>query len=125
MAQKTKLALKKEPLSHTDAQALQAFAKLLQQSYPDLIRQVFLFGSKARGEGLPDSDIDVLIITVYEDRALRHAIIDLASNCSLEYGVLLSPRIISMERWRAKQGFGFYRNIARDAKPISVGGIST
>ncbi len=124
MAQKAKLALKKEALSQSEAQALQTFAKLLQQTYPGQVRQVFLFGSKARGEGHADSDVDVLIITVCEDRALRHAIIDLASDCSLEYGVLLSPRIISVERWQAKQGFGFYRNIARDARPISVGGIS-
>lgn len=121
MVKKAKLALKKGVLSQSEAQALQTFAEHLLLSYPDQINKVFLFGSKARGEEHADSDVDVLVITVYEDRSLRHKIIDLASECSLEYGVLLSPRIISMQRWQAKQGFGFYRNIARDAKPIAVG----
>ncbi len=118
------LALKRETLSQSEAQALQSFTERLHLAHPDQVLQVFLFGSKARGEEHADSDVDVLVITVHEDRSLRHEIIDLASDCSLEYGVLLSPRIISMQRWEAKQGFGFYRNIAQDATPISVGGIS-
>jgi uncharacterized protein len=124
MAQKGKLALKKEALSQSEAQALLAFTDQLQRAFPGQIHQVLLFGSKARGEAHADSDVDVLIITVCEDRSLRHAIIDLASDCSLEYNVLLSPRIISVQRWQDKQGFSFYRNIARDARPVSVGGIS-
>ncbi len=124
MVKKAKLALIKESLSQSEALALKSFSERLQQAYLDQVQKVYLFGSKARGEGKTDSDIDILIITVREDRSLRHKIIDLASDCSLEYNVLLSPRIISMQRWQAKQGFGLYRNIARDAKSISVGEIS-
>ena len=123
LAQKAKLALKKDALSQSESQALHTFAEQLQRTYPDQVRQVYLFGSKARGEAHADSDIDVLIITESEDRLLRYEIINLASDCSLEYGVLLNPRIIGVQRWQAKQGFSFYRNIARDARPVLVEGV--
>jgi hypothetical protein len=63
-----------------------------------------------------------LVITADDDRALRHAIIDIASDYSLEYSVLLSPRVIGLSRWQAKQGFGVYRNIVRDAQMIAIPG---
>ncbi len=124
MAKTAKLGLKGATLSQAETQALQAFTARLRQAFPDQVYQIFLFGSKARGEGNADSDIDVLVITFAEDRSLRHAIIDLASDFSLEYNVLLSPRVISDQRWRSKQGFGLYQNIARDARAITTGGFS-
>jgi hypothetical protein len=53
-------------------------------------------------------------------RDVRRGIIDIASDLSLEYDVLLSPRVISEQRWKARQGFSFYRNIARDALTVSI-----
>lgn len=106
-------------LEKPELEALQSFFRRLQHSFPGQIRQVFLFGSKARGESDANSDVDVLIITNQDDRSLRREIIDIASDLSLEYDILLSPRVIGLERWQARQGFSFYRNIARDALPLT------
>lgn len=120
MAETGKLDLKTTTLLQTEIQALQTFVRRLQSTYQSQIRQVSLFGSKARGESNTDSDVDVLVIVNQDDRSLRRDIIDIASDVSLEYDILLSPRVISEGRWRARQGFSLYRNIARDALPISM-----
>ena len=105
-------------LTGHEIKALQAFVHQVEKKHQHQIRQISLFGSKARGDSQPDSDIDLLVITNQEDRILRRAIIDISSTISLEYDVLLSPRIISAERWEKKQAFSLYRNIARDARAI-------
>jgi predicted nucleotidyltransferase len=115
-----KLDLKIAALHQSEAQALLSFVDRLQQSFPHRILQLSLFGSKARGESGPDSDVDVLVIVDQDDRALRRGIIDIASELSLEYEVLLSPKVIGVQRWKTVQGFRLYQNIARDALPIPV-----
>lgn len=120
MAETGRLALKAAALSHSEKQALQAFVNQLQQTYTRQIRQIALFGSKARGDSDADSDVDVLVIVKQDDRPLRREIIDMASDLSLEYDILLSPRVISEQRWTTRQDFSVYRNIARDALTISI-----
>jgi predicted nucleotidyltransferase len=43
-------------LTGEERQAIEAFVTELYQQYPDRVQDVILFGSKARGEGHPDSD---------------------------------------------------------------------
>jgi hypothetical protein len=56
-----------------------------------------------------------MVIINKDDRLLRRGIIDIASDLSLEYGILLSPRVIGEQRWKTRQNFSLYRNITRDA----------
>lgn len=119
MAKAGKLALKTS-LNYSEMQALQSFVSQLQQAYPQQICQVSLFGSKSRGDSNIDSDVDILVLIHKEDRNLRRGIIDIASALSLEYDVLLSPRVIGEQRWKARQGFSLYRNIARDAQVLPL-----
>jgi predicted nucleotidyltransferase len=86
----------------------------LQDHFPGEIFQATLFGSKARGDGGPWSDIDVLITVREESWPLRAEISTLAADVSLEYDVLIGPRIIGQARWERmkKAGFSLYKNIA-------------
>jgi predicted nucleotidyltransferase len=118
MVETGKMDLKAASLRDGERKALRTFVKRLQQSFPNKIRQVSLFGSKARGDSDDDSDVDVLIIVNQKDLALRRDIIDICSDLSLEYDVLLSPRVIPDERWQAIRNFRFYKNVVRDALPI-------
>ena len=47
-------------LAPDERRAVDALVEALRRHYPDRIRDVILFGSKARGEGHSDSDIDKL-----------------------------------------------------------------
>ena len=48
-------------LSGPDRNAVEAAARLLKERFP--VTEVFLFGSKARGDDSPESDIDLLVLT--------------------------------------------------------------
>jgi len=108
-------------LSVREHQAVASFLELLQQHHSGRVRQIILFGSKARGDSQPWSDIDILIIADQDDWRLSHAISTLAARVSLEYDVLLGPRVIGQERWeRMKQHrFSLYRNVAAEGIPLT------
>jgi predicted nucleotidyltransferase len=113
-------------LSPNERKAVVSFNEQLGQRYPGRILQTVLFGSKARGDSQPWSDIDILIIADSEDWQFQHAISTLAARVSLEYDVLIGPRVIGRERWeRMKQDrFGLYQNIAAEGIPLSPAPVS-
>ena len=108
-------------LSAKEHQAVASFLELLQQHHSGHVRQTILFGSKARGDSQPWSDIDILIVADQDDWRLSHAISTLAARVSLEYDVLLGPRVIGQERWeRMKQHrFSLYKNVAAEGIPLT------
>jgi len=61
---------------------------------PDLI-ELRLFGSRARGEGSAESDLDVACIVTDTGRARRHELQDLAYDVGLRHGVLVAAMVIS------------------------------
>ncbi len=82
-------------LSTTEQAAITAYVRAIRRQYPERIRAVALFGSKARGDDDPESDIDLLVICNSEDRQFRSALWRKASEISLEQSILLSIRIYS------------------------------
>jgi len=108
-------------LSPSERKAVARFVEFLRQRYPGRILQAVLFGSKARGDSRPWSDIDILIVVDSEDWRFQHAISTLAARVSLEYDVLIGPRVIGQERWeRMKQRrFGLYQNIVSEGIPLT------
>lgn len=64
------------------------------------VTRVILFGSKARGEGQPDSDIDLLILTRGPvSRELRQAISDKLAEINLRNDVPLSSVVVAEQEW--------------------------
>lgn len=61
---------------------------------------MILFGSKARGDDRPDSDIDVLVIVKDETWPVKSAILRVGARLSLEYDLLFNLVVISEERWQ-------------------------
>lgn len=88
----------------------------------DQLFQVTLFGSKARGDSRPSSDIDLLVLVREESWPLRAQISTLAADVSLEYNVLIGPRVIGLERWeRMKTAHsGLYNNIAAEGVSLPL-----
>jgi predicted nucleotidyltransferase len=109
-------------LNESEQTAVHAFLQKLHQQYGDAIQQITLFGSKAGGESTPDSDIDVLIVVAEESWPLRDEISVIAARISLEYDVLLSPRIIGQQRWQRmmQDQFNLYKNVAKEGVPLAA-----
>jgi predicted nucleotidyltransferase len=64
------------------------------------VTRVILFGSKARGTGEPDSDIDLLVLTSCPVTAsLRAAISDQLAGVNLRNDVALASVVVSEQDW--------------------------
>ena len=103
-------------LSAVEQQAVLDFVRLLEERFDVLIRSIVLFGSKARGETTPDSDLDLLVVVDSDDWRVHKQIRYLAADVCLKYELNLSPRVWSTSHHREVKGLQplLYQNIQRD-----------
>ena len=64
---------------------------------------MILFGSFSQGKSSPDSDIDLLIIITEEDFHIRRAIISLSADIFLQFGIDVSPKVLSLHDFNLAQ----------------------
>jgi len=104
-------------LSSTEQQAILEFVQLLKEQFNGHVRSALLFGSKARGEGTPGSDLDVLVVVDSDDWRVHKQIRYLAADICLEYGLNLSPRVWSSSHHQEVEELQplLYQNIRRDS----------
>jgi predicted nucleotidyltransferase len=78
--------------------------------------EVYLFGSKARGDFTPDSDLDLLIVLEADDWETKDNVRFTAADVSLEYDVLINTHILNQARWAkmARQRVTLWREVQRD-----------
>jgi predicted nucleotidyltransferase len=102
-------------LRPNDRAAVREAAAILREKFP--VEQIVLFGSKARGEDDPESDIDLLVLTSRplsdrDESEVTRALLAL----ELDLAVVISPLLVCVDDWRE----GFYqvlpirREIERD-----------
>jgi predicted nucleotidyltransferase len=87
-------------LSASEAAAIQAFVQAARAELGSELRDVRLFGSRARGQGHEHSDIDIACIVGRTGREQRHVLYDLAFDIGLAHGVELAPLVIDESRLR-------------------------
>jgi predicted nucleotidyltransferase len=86
--------------ARVDAKARDAVIELkqnLMHKFGRQIEAVYLFGSRARGDNQPDSDVDVAIFLAEGclQSMLRHEILFQSAELLLKYGLFLQPRIFA------------------------------
>lgn len=76
--------------------------KGLLKIYGERLRAVYLFGSYARGDFDDASDVDVMIVLDHYESVWEELVKTgyLASELSLEYGVVISRMFMTEKNWR-------------------------
>jgi len=103
-------------LTQPEEEGLARFKDALQSLLGDNLLSLRLFGSRARGEGTEESDLDVLVLVQKRDRDLCRRIVEESLEVDLAYGTNLAPTILTADEYRQNQEYGtpFYRNVERE-----------
>lgn len=86
-------------LSPAEALALARFRAELEARFPARLAGLVLFGSRARGEGNEESDLDVLVLIEHLAKRERREVLDLAYELEIESGLRLSPVVRDPRVW--------------------------
>jgi len=83
------------PLTTGEREAVQLFLERVRSDLRRVDISATVFGSRARGEGDPESDLDILLVIEQDDLPIRRRIFDLAYEVFLATDVLISPLVVS------------------------------
>lgn len=86
--------------------------------FNNMIKQAFLYGSYARGDYHPESDVDILLavdIPVEEISKYRNSVATITSDLSLKYDVTVSVTVKSLDHFlKFAEVQPFYKNVLKE-----------
>ncbi len=98
---------------------LQTLRLRLTQALGEQLAQVIVYGSQARGEARPDSDIDVLIVMAgqvnFQEVMQRTS--ELVAELSLRHDIVISRTFTSAMHWQTAHT-PFLINVRREGVPV-------
>ncbi|MDO5832765.1 nucleotidyltransferase domain-containing protein [Methanobrevibacter sp.] len=94
----------------TKLEIAENFAKTINS---DKIKLMILFGSVARGDYRPDSDIDILVVSDYHED-IWPKISTIIGDTVLEKGELLSIHVMSENIFNETRDYSFLTNVLKE-----------
>ena len=85
-------------LKRNEETAIREASQILKERFP--VKEVILFGSKARGDSDQESDIDLLLLTAKPLHwKERHAIVDALFEVEMRHDVVISIIVNTLHDW--------------------------
>lgn len=94
--------------------AVQEFTENIRERLKGAVKQIVLFGSRARGDMEQDSDYDFLIVLDHKDKALREQILEIEVEMMNRYGTLFASIVCDSQQWKNEQGLPLAINITKE-----------
>jgi len=99
---------------------LDAYCQALKEQYLGMVERMVIYGSKARGDDHPDSDLDVLLIVKNEAAHLKRQLRRIGYELAATSDAVPSILAYTQDEWetRRKNGSPFQQAVERDALAI-------
>lgn len=111
-------------MPQTMQQLIQQYVSNIHDIYGSHLRQIILYGSYARGDFRPDSDIDIMILLDLSDidiKKYRHQLSDMTFDFNMDYDVDIKPIAKNEEHYRKwVDNYPFYSNVNREGVRLYV-----
>lgn len=112
-------------MTSDERQALGALVGAVRVHYGKRLHDVLVFGSRARGEGRSDSDVDVAVVLRdgnwdYWDEKLH--LVDLSWKALWDAELIVEPWLVTKAVWDdpdLHRNPHFVRDVIKDARPVS------
>jgi predicted nucleotidyltransferase len=103
-------------LNKAEREVIDSFVKELREKLGDEIVFIRLFGSKARGDFLEDSDIDIFVLVKEKTADVRDKLAEITANYDIEYGLPLSTVLYDLFEYGKNKELGsfFFENVERE-----------
>ena len=107
-------------LTEQEQKAVERFATTLRERWGSEIIEIHLFGSKARGDAGPESDVDLLVVTERTDWRLKDEIGRVATKILLAEGIYLSIKVLGKSLYQRLVALEapFIKNVLREGASV-------
>ena len=104
---------------------LDRYREAIRRECPNAVRDLLIYGSKARGDAHEDSDIDMLVIVKKGHDHVKNRLTDMADDLAVTANAAPSAIALTEDEWgRMKElRLPFQRNVERDAVSVLSGPI--
>ena len=111
MRKKTRMRLKR-----SERAWLKAYREELASKYAEWVEEMIVYGSKARGDAGPESDLDILLIVKNKAKARKRELRGVGYLLAATTDVMASIMAYTRQEWDARgtSGSAFRRNVERD-----------
>lgn len=106
-------------MNECDFAVVQSFKqKMVERSIP--VQEIVVFGSRARGDASPDSDLDVLVIVEEKNPAIRTSVSDCAWEAGFESGVVIQSLVRTSKEWYEgpEKNTFLFKTLQREGIPV-------
>jgi uncharacterized protein len=91
---------------------LDAYRSLLDERFPGLVQNLIIFGSKARGDAGPDSDLDILLIIRAGDWRLKDSLTLPGYDLAIGTDIVPSILVCTSDEWiRLEEQESIFRDV--------------
>ena len=96
--------------------AIAEYIRRVAEEFGDEVVSITLYGSQARGDAEPESDIDLFIVVRQDSATLERELSDMAWDVECEHGVVFSDLIFSLDRLNRMRSnhFPYYQSVERE-----------
>ncbi|MBK1707425.1 nucleotidyltransferase domain-containing protein [Halochromatium glycolicum] len=94
------------------------FAREVRRRLGTHLKDLRLFGSRARGDAQPHSDYDMLVIVDRRSPDIRDAILEIEVDLIDRYEALVTSIVRTEDEWKQRQGTPLALNIEREGRRL-------